>query len=314
VKSAKFLVLLLVSLAALTAFGATQTAEQKPDVVSTIVTVINHRAGASLPPISKGDVVVRQNGVVRPVLDWQPLRGPQGGVDLAVLIDDSLESSVALQWTEVAHFINDLPPESRVAIVYGDYGSANFVQRFTTDRELAIKAMRLPVGRINASASIYLALADLANHWPADHNRRVVLLISDGIDIFYGISQSTAGQNLNLQRAIDATQKKGVIVNSIFASGASAYSWNLYLIMNGQSCLARLALETGGSNYQVGTRTPVDFGSFLKQITDSLGRQYRLTFRARPGAKPDFARLQLSAEQRGIELLGPSRVYVPAAH
>ena len=312
-KRAKFFLLLLFPLAALTAFGATQTAEQKPDVVSTVVTVINHRAGASLPPISKGDVVVRQNGVVRPVLDWQPLRGPQGAVDLAVLIDDSLESAVALQWTEVARFIKDLPPESRVAIAYGDYGSANMVQRFTTDRELAIKAMRLPVGRINASASIYLALADLANHWPAGHNRRVVLLISDGIDIFYGIRESTPGQNMNLQRAIDATQKKGVIVNSIFASGASAYSRNFYLVANGQSCLARLALETGGSNYQVGTRTPVDFQPFLKQVADSLTRQYRLTFRAKLGPKPDFARLQLSMEQRGIELLAPSRVYLPAA-
>jgi hypothetical protein len=313
VKPAKIIVPLLLSLAALPASAAAQAAGQQPDAISVTVTVINHRKGAPLPHISKGDVIVRQNGSVRPVLDWEPLQGASGAVDLAVLIDDSLESQVALQWKEIAHFINDLPPESRVAIAYGSYGSATMAQPFTANRELAIKAMRLPLGRINEASSIYMALDDLMKRWPADHNRRVVLLISDGIDIFYGISQSTPGQNINLERAINAAQKKGVIVDSIFASGSSAYSQNIYLINNGQSCLARLTLETGGDNYQVGSQTPVNFAPFLRQITGSLARQYRLTFRSKLGPKPGFARLQLSVEQRGVELRGPSRVYLPAA-
>lgn len=311
-KPAKILGLLLLFLAASTASAAAQSANQAPDVISATVTVINHHTGA-LPHITKGDVVVRQNGNIRPVLGWEPLTGPRGGVDLAVLIDDSLDQQVALQWKNVSSFIRELPSDSRVAIAYADYGSATMAQPFTTDRELALKALRLPLGKIEEASSIYLALADLMNHWPNDHNRRVVLLISDGIDIFYGIRESTPGLNMNLQRAIDAAQKKGVIVDSIFASGSSAYSRNIYLINNGQSCLAQLALETGGTNYQVGSRTPVNFMPFLKQITESLGRQFRLTFRAKPGPKPNFARLQLAVEQSGVELLGPSRVYVPAA-
>lgn len=312
-KPAKFIVLLLFSLAALPASVAAQAAKPQPDAISATVTVINHGKGAPLSDISKGDVIVRQNGEIRPVLDWEPLRGAHSAVDLAVLIDDSLEPQVGLQWTEIAHFIKNLPPESRVAIAYSSYGSATMAQPFTTDRELAIKAMRLPLGRINEASSIYMAVGNLMKRWPADHNRRVVLLISDGIDIYYGISQSTPGQNISLDRAIDAAQKKGVIVNSIFASGASAYSRNIYLINNGQSCLARLTLETGGNNYQVGSGTPVDFTPFLKQITHSLSRQYRLTFRANLKPKAGFARLQLSVEQRGVELRGPSRVYLPAA-
>ncbi len=288
-KPAKILGLLLLFLAAMTASAAAQTANQAPDVMTATVTVINHRTGA-LPPITKGDVVVRQDGKVRPVLAWEPLRGPNNGVDLAVLIDDSLDQQVALQWKDVSNFVRELPPDSRVAIAYANYGSATMTQPFTADRELALKALRLPLGRIEESSSIYLALADLMKRWPADHNRRVVLLISDGIDIFYGIRESTPGLNINLQRAIDAAQKKGAIVDSIFASGSSFYSRNLYLVNNGQSCLARLALETGGRNYQVGSRTPVNFTPFLKEITDSLAQQFRLTFRAKLGPKPNFAR------------------------
>lgn len=314
-KGAKIRGLLLVlCLAGWPVFAAAQKAAPAPDLVSTVVTVINHRRGQALPAITRGDVVVRQDGNVRRVVDWQPLRGAKSGVDLAVLIDDSVEERVALQWTGLAHFLGELPADSRVEIAYADYGSATIAQPFTTDRAQALKALRLPLGRINESSSIYLALADLIRHWPADHNRRVALVISDGIDIYYGISQSTPGQNLNLQRAIDAAQKKGVIVDAIFASGAAAYSRNFYLVTNGQSCLGRLAIETGGRSYQVGTETPVNFTPFLNEIAGSLARQYRLTFRAMLGPKARFARLALAVEQNGIELRAPSRVYLPAAH
>jgi hypothetical protein len=312
VKPVKILAFILLFLAAMTASAAAQERNQAPDAVTATVTVISHRT-AALPPISKGDVIVRQDGNVRPVLAWEPLTGSRGGVDFAVLIDDSLDQPVALQWKELSDFIRKLPANSRVAIAYANYGSATMAQPFTTDRELAIKALRLPLGKIEEASSIYLAVADLMKHWPEDHNRRVVLLISDGIDIFYGIRDSTPGQNINLQRAIDAAQKKGVVIDSIFASGSSAYSRNIYLVANGQSCLARLTLETGGDNYQLGNQTPVNFSPFLKKILDSLGRQFRLTFRAQLGPKPAFSRLQLSVEQRGIELLGPDRIYVPAA-
>ncbi|MDE3136150.1 MAG: hypothetical protein KGL59_06230 [Acidobacteriota bacterium] len=309
-KPAKILGLLVFFLVAMTASSARA---HGTDAVTVTVTAINHRTG-TLPHISKGDVVVRQDGDVRPVLGWEPSTGSRGGVDFAVLIDDSLDQPVALQWKELSSFIRELPADSRVAIAYSDHGSATMAQPFTADRERALKALRLPLGKIEGSSSIYLALADLMNHWPAGRNRRVVLLISDGIDIFYGIRESNPGLNINLQRAIDAAQKKGAVVDSIFASGASAYSRNIYLIANGQSCLARLALETGGTDYQVGNQTPVNFSPFLQKILGSLGRQFLLTFRAKLGSKPNFSRLQLTVEQSGIELLGPSRVYVPAAH
>jgi hypothetical protein len=311
VKRAIAAILLTLSLTAL-AFASSQTPAPAPDLVSTVVTVINHRSGP-LPGITRGDVIVRQNGEVRPVVDWQPLTGAHAGIDLAVVIDDSLETSIALQWPGVKDFIHKLPPGSRVATVYGTGSRAEILQPFTTDRELAIKALRLPRGEMNEGSSIFLSLEELFKRWPEDHNRRVVLLISDGIDLFYGVRQSEPGQNINLQKAINLAQKKGVIVDAIFASGAAAFSRNFYLVGNGQSCLARLAFETGGRSYSVGLQTPVNMEPFLQQIADGFTRQYRLTFRAKLSRKADYARLRLATEQHGIELRAASRVYLPAA-
>lgn len=310
-KRAALLALLGLSVAAL-AFASSQAPASVPDLVTVDVTVLSHRSGTT-PPITRGDVVVRQNGAVRPVVDWQPLTGSRGGVDLAVLVDDSLESSIALQWRAVGQFIRKLPPDSRVAVVYGTASSASFVQPFTTDRERAIKALRLPYGEINAGSSIYLSLVSLLDRWPADHNRRVVLLISDGIDLFYGARQSQPGLNRNLQKAIDLAQKKDAIVYPVFASGAASFSRNAYLMNNGQSCLSRLALETGGSSYTASFQTPVNIEPFLSRVEESLAHQCRLTFRAKLPPQAGFARLQLTTEQHGIELRAATRVYLPAA-
>lgn len=311
-KRASVLVLLTLSVAAMT-FASPQQTRPAPDQVSTVVTVINHRSGP-MPSIVTDDIIVRQNGERRPMVNWQPLTGAHAGMDVAVLIDDSLEASVSLQWPAIKDFIRNLPQGSRVATVYGTGSRAEFAQEFTTNRELAMKALRLPRGDMNEGSSIYLSLEALLKRWPEDHNRRVVLLISDGIDLFYGVRESEAGQNINLQKAMNLAQKKGVIVDSIFASGAAAYSRNFYLVGNGQSCLGRLAFETGGRSYTTGFQTPVDMAPFLKQIADSFTRQYRLTFRAKLPRKAGFARLQLKTEQHGIELRSASRVYLPAAH
>jgi hypothetical protein len=290
-----------------------QTIVSQPADVTVTVTVINHQPNATAAsPLSKDDIVVRQKGKVRPVLDWEPLASSKG-IDLAVLVDDSLAPGVALQWEDVGGFIRLLPKDSRVAIVYGSHSGATFAQPFTPDRERAIKSLRIPMGRINEGSSIYLSLVDLIKHWPSDGRRRMVLLVSDGVDLFHGVLNSQPGLNNDLQQAIDQSQKEGVIVDAIFASGASHFSHNIFLIDNGQGCLARLALETGGTAFTPTLETPVSFSPYLRQIAGSIRNMYLLTFRAALPAQAGYERIDLSAEPNGIELLGPSRVYLPAA-
>lgn len=281
--------------------------------VTIAVTVLDHRpSAASESRLSEKEVIVRQAGKIRPVLAWRPLAGASAGIDLAVLIDDSLQPTIALQWRDVGGLIRLLPQGSRIAVAYGANSAATVVQPFTTDRDLAVKSLRMPKGRIDEGASIYLSLVDLVRHWPADGRQRVVLLISDGVDLFYGVVESEPGLNGNLQQAIDASQKNGVVVDAIAARGASHFSRNRFLAGNGQDCLSRLALETGGMAYGSGLEEFVSLSPFLKQIDEAFANMYLLTFRASLPAKPGFSPIQLGAESRGMELLGPSRVYLPA--
>jgi VWFA-related protein len=282
------------------------------DLVRVTVTVTS-RDKNEPPALAKEDVMVRQDNERRPVVDWVPAQGDRAGLDLALLVDNSLDVTLGSQFKDLTQFLRGLPPTTRVAVFYSSFGSTSLRQDFTADHDLAAKALRLPAGSINDGSSIYLSIADLLKRWPKIENRAAVLLISDGIDIFRGVSLSEAYQDMDLQTAIDQAQRNGITVFTLFASGAARYRSNFYLIGNGQGCLLRLASETGGEAYFQGSQTPIAFRPFLAKATDRFDRQYVLTFRAQPLPKPGFSRLHVTTEVPRVEMIAPARIFVPAA-
>lgn len=282
------------------------------DVVRVTVTVTSRDHGAAPPALAREDVMVRQDNERRPVVDWVPAQGEQAGLDLALLIDDSADASLGNQFRDLQVFLRTLPRTTRVAVAYSRHGSANWQRDFSADHELAVKALRLPVGSMNDVSSVYQSMTDLVKKWPKTTNRSAILLISDGIDLFRGVADSEAGQNMDLEQAIDHAQRSGITVYALFASGAARYRSNWYLVGNGQSCLLKLAKETGGEAYFQGWQTPVAFQPFLQSAAKTLEQQYLLTFRAQPLPKPGFARLHVSTEVPRVEMTAPARVYVPS--
>ena len=282
--------------------------------ISVTVTVLP--AKGQKPPVTEQDVMVFQDRERRPVVGWAPVRTENAGQDLAIMVDDSLNSDISLQFRDLAGFIRSLPPTTRVAVVYAAQGSAKVAQSFTADHAVAGKALRLPIGSTNQGSSVYMSLVDLLKHWPAaaeQGRRRAVLLISDGLDLYRGVVDSQASLNPDLHEAIDRAQRDSVTVYGLFANDAGLYRRNSLLISNGQSSLSLLATATGGRAFFQGSETPVSLRPFLSQLRDLLANQYVLTFEAQSGRIPGYARLRVTTEQRGLQLVAPERVYVPAA-
>jgi VWFA-related protein len=262
--------------------------------------------------VTKEDVLVRQGDSRRPVVSWVPAGNDQASLDLVLLIDDSLDTGVGTNLDDLQKFIRSLPEGTRVAVAYAQNSNANLRQNLTADREEAAKAVRLPLGMRDTAQSPYLALVDLLGRLPQTQGRRAVLLISDGIDLFRGVSGSSPANNTELQRAIERSQRQNVQVYTLFASGSGRFRRNTFLVGNGQGALSRLALETGGEAYFQGFSTPVSFEPFLKELNQALGQQYLLTFRAAPVEKASYQRVRITTEAPGVELMAPTRVWVPA--
>ncbi len=89
-------------------------------------------------------MVVKQDGKVSKIISWEPAGGGKAGLDLAVLIDDSVSPSASVQLKDIGEFLRTLTPEARVAVAYANYGSVKFEQEFTTDHEKAAKGIRIP--------------------------------------------------------------------------------------------------------------------------------------------------------------------------
>ncbi len=261
--------------------------------------------------VTKEDVLVRQGKERRPVVSWVPAGGEQASFDLVLLIDDSLDTGVGTNLDDLKKFIRGLPDGTRVAVAYAQNSSAQLRQNLTADREEAAKALRLPLGLRDTFQSPYLAVVDLLGRLPEAKGRRAVLLISDGIDLFRGVDSSPAS-NTELQRAIERAQRQNVQIYTLFASGSGRIRRNSFLVLNGQGALSRLALESGGEAYFQGSSTPVSFQPFLEELSKALSQQYLLTFRAVPGEKAGYQRVRITTEAPGVELMAPTRVWVPA--
>lgn len=297
-----------VSTSAVFAQRATQSGEGIPVTVTVTATGKDQSAPAA---VSSNAVIAKQDGKAAKILSWEPANGGKAGLDLVLLIDDSVSQRATIQLREIGDFLRTLSPDARVAVAYASYGSAKFEQEFTTDHEKAAKGIRIPNAFPGTANGVYDSFATLIKKWPESQNRKVVIFVSDGIDVTNGVDDSLPGQSMVLQRAIDAAERAGVVVYTIFASGSGRAVQNQFLVSNGQGSLARLASETGGDAFFQGTLTPVSFKPFLEDIGKLLGQQYLLTFLATPGEKGRYARLQVSVEAGDVELIAPDHVYVP---
>jgi hypothetical protein len=283
--------------------------------VQMVVTVEAHHSsdahGSDVPVLDAKDVMVHEGKDRDRVTDWVPAQGDHAGLELFILLDDSSGQSVATQWGDIRKFIDEQPSSARIGVAYMQNGIARIAQNLTNDHGLSEKALRLPLGIAGGNASPYFALSDLVKRWPQSTNRREVLMISDGIDRYYGSGDL---QDPYLSATIDDVQRAGVIVSAIYSPGAGHFGHSYWQTYWGQLYLAELADRSGGESYYIGlTGPPVAFAPYLNDLANRLNHQYVLTFVAKPEKKAGLRRVKVTTEVPNAELIGADQVYVPAA-
>jgi hypothetical protein len=259
------------------------------------------------PAVTEQDVIARVNNQPAEVTMWHPLRDDPAGLELWIMIDDGTDTSIGVQFNDIKAFIRQQPAGVKVAIGYLRNGSVLAVQKPTTDHESAVKAIRLPYGLPGISASPYIALADFLHKLPVTPVQpREIVLISSGVDPYYG----PGPQNPYLQTAYNDAQKAGVLVYTIYYSGAGHAGHSYRQITWGQNDLSELSEETGGEFYWQGTANPVGLQPFFDDINRRFAAQYVMKVEM-PNAHRGFERLHLHTEAQHVNLVSPSQVYVP---
>jgi hypothetical protein len=258
---------------------------------------------AEPPALSRGDVQFYVNKERMQVADWR--RGEK--LYLAVLIDDSLDSNVASQWNDLKEFFNAQPPATYISVSYARNGTAQVVQDFTNNHELAAKALRIPIGP-GAFSSPYLALIDLMKRLPGTPTeRRSILLISSGVDYFHG----NFPESPDLQSTYERAQKTNINIWSIYYPDAGHLGRRFFRSFRGQNDLSRAAEESGAESYYLGTSEAVTFKPYLDELATHLRNQYLLTFKGSAGPKGRFQRVKVATEAPGVEFLNAPQAFLP---
>jgi len=274
-----------------------------------LLVTVEPRKGNDVPVINRDDVMVFEGKDRDQVTEWTPAQGDNAALELYILIDDSSSTSLGSQLQEIQQFVNSQPASAKVGIAYMQNGIARIAQELTADHARAAKALRLPMAESGVNASPYFSLSDLVKHWPASHARHEVLMVSDGIDRYYGIGDL---QDPYLDAAIDDADRAGVVVSAIYSPGVGHFSHSYWQSYWGQMYLSELGEKTGGEAYYIGFRgAPVSFGPYLQDLANRLQHQYWLGFVPKAETKASWHNVRLRTEAPNVDLVSAGRVYVP---
>ena len=251
------------------------------------------------------DLIVTEDGDPQTIISVRGVT-PTTPITLAVLIQDDLVPSVSNEIKGLAEFIRGLPKGSRVMIGYLRTGSLQVRQKFTNDLEKAAKSMRAPSGiATNGPYNPYVEVVEALKKFESQPlGRRAILLVSDGLDISRGVDSSGPTQSIDLQRAVNESQRRGVAIYGFYAPTFAAASNNI-LAGNAQSSLLRLSNETGGIAFFQGTGAPVSFDPFLRELDVSLQKQAALTFLSTHLNK-GFHKIDVKSATPGVRVAFPS--------
>ncbi len=283
-------------------------------------------ADKELSTLREGDVKVKQGKDFLKVNQLIPAQGENAALQLFILIDDTLGSGVGNNLNDIRDFINAQSAPTVIAVGYMSNANVNIVQNLTAEHDLAAKAIRLPRGNLSTMDSPYLSLISLVKGWPQQNVRREVLMVTDGLDRLRGnqVSASRLGPGYgpvyhsmptmspDVNSASEISQRYNVLVYSLYAVGvgrAARSSWDLQVGLSG---LTKLADETGGDCFSLGTSNLVSFKPSLERLEKMFDNQYYVVFQAIPKAKAGLQRVNLTTEVPNAEIAAPDNAWVPA--
>src|SRR5215469_6640431 len=261
---------------------------------------------ADVSNIGKDDVQLFQGKERKQIGDWR--KGDT--LFLAILIDDSLDSTAGGQWDYLKEFIMSQPANTAILVGYISNNGTRVAQDFTPDHALAAKALRIPLGISALGSSPYLGTIDLLKRWPENAGpRRSIVLITSGIDFFRG-----GGFGMfypDLDPLITRAQRQNTNVWSIYYPSASHRGRAYWLVNTAQTNIDKLSQDTGAESYFLGGGTPVSIKPYLDEVANHLGNQYLLTFAGTGGAKGKMQSVKVKTELKDVEFFTPAMVFLP---
>ncbi|MGP8259863.1 MAG: hypothetical protein ACLQM6_07925 [Acidobacteriaceae bacterium] len=273
---------------------------------------------APLPPLTKADIgQIKIGGKVVPLTDFQPLLGGPHVLQLMVLLDsEQMLGASPGQFDSIKTFFHNMPPNVEIGVGWLLQGKVVVAQTFTTDRELAGKALvaktrEQAADPKNDNGNPFSCLGYLASHWPnPDPGKlRAVLMFNDGI--IRNNAQPQSGDQVDPNVLGAATELEIASItpypffwqDPIVADPNRANGGQL----EGQENFAEMDATSGGAGLFEGLFAPGSLDPLLNRLYSTLKSEAVLTV-TDPNKPGKMARLDLKSTRDDIKLFGPDQV------
>src|SRR5271154_3275735 len=92
------------------------------------VTATSKEKNQQPPALAQQDFLVYEGKDRRPILNVVPQTGADDKLDLYIVVDDSIDTAVSLNYPDVGKFVRELPTPVRVGVVYTANGTVQVAQ------------------------------------------------------------------------------------------------------------------------------------------------------------------------------------------
>jgi VWFA-related protein len=283
--------------------GARPLSPQTDNAGANTVTILvtpqahNKKEVEAADKLTDDDFAVKENGRPQKVLSAKPAADTPMVVE--VLIQDNLKGRIDDELRGLKDFIRGLPSGSRVLVGYLTTGTLDVRHDFTDDREVAAASLRVLTGR--SPYDPYSEVIEGVRRFDSERQgRRIIVLVSDGLDLSHGVADSNPENSIDLGRAIREAQTRGVTIFSFFEPTREPGNIDKRLdVTFGQGSLDKISSETGGDAF-LGPTDVVSLSPYLAQMKDELARQWMVSYQT-ANTGPGFRHIQTAAE-KGVHL------------
>lgn len=276
-----------------------------------IVTVLPNAKNGNVGQIAAQNLKLKVNGKSSTITSFNQVTGNDSPVELVLMLDSGARSSLGTQFKDIQTFVNEMPPNTKMAIAYMQQGRASFASPLSSNAADVLKGLHLSTGIPGENASPYFCLSDLAKNWPSHDRtaRREVLMITDGVDNY---ERRFDPEDPYVQSAIKDSVRAGLVVYTIYWKNTGFANNTWYETNAGQNLLLLVTQATGGNSYWEGLGNPVSLQPFFQDLRRRLSNQYEVSFTAPSNGKPQVESLKVNLHVPAAKVAAPQQVLVTA--
>src|SRR5579863_1642354 len=266
--------------------------------VVNVLATVRSKNGALVRDLTKDDFVIAENARTQAIRYFS--QETDLPLTLGLMIDTSLSQQKVLEAERAAsfHFLDHVLREDKDQVFVVQFDLTVMLRQDLTNSRKKLEAtltsvdtptrQELMVQR-GGGTLLYDAIVKAAELMRNQHNRKALIVMTDGVD---------TGSQASLEAAIEAAQRADTLIYSILFSDEGYYG----LFGGGgegKGVLVRLSRETGGSFFEVSKKLGIE--QIFSLIQDELRSQYSLGFVSDvPVRVSEFRKLKLTTRKGGL--------------